>query len=194
MLTLHIIAASVRAERKGIAVARWIRDVAKADDRFDTTLIDLADVHLPMDDEPHHPSMQKYTQEHTKAWSRTIDAADAFVIVTPEYNYSFPASLKNALDHLNVEWGHKPVGFVSYGGISGGLRSVQQLKSVTGALNMQALNQAVVAPMVSAQIEDDTFTPNDIQRDAATTMLDALDDWGTHMKRKRTAPEQESRG
>lgn len=187
MLNLSIIVGSVRAERNGIALANWFADFARKDDRFDTQLIDLADVHLPMDDEPHHPRMQKYTQEHTRRWSETIDAADAFVLVTPEYNYSFPASLKNALDHLCLEWGEKPVGFVSYGGISGGLRSVQQLKSVTGALNMHALNQAVVAPLVFPQIEDGVFAPKDEQRQGATAMLDALNEWGTHLKQKRAA-------
>lgn len=187
MLNLHIIAASVRAERKGIAMAHWLADFAGKDDRFNTRLIDLADIHLPMDDEPHHPGMQIYTQPHTKEWSETIAAGDAFVLVTPEYNHSFPASLKNALDHLSLEWALKPVGFASYGGVSGGLRSVQQLKSVTGALNMLALNEAVVAPMVFPQIEEGVFTPNDIQRDGAKAMLDALDDWGTSLKHKRDA-------
>ncbi len=187
MLKLHIIAASVRAERKGITVANWFADVAGKDDRFAAKLIDLADYHLPMDDEPNHPRMQKYEQEHTRRWSETIAEADAFVLVTPEYNYSFPASLKNALDHLSLEWDSKPVGFVSYGGVSGGMRSVQQLKSVTGALNMVALNEAVVAPFFANQIENDVFTPTDIQKDAATTMLDALADWGKQLKQKRDA-------
>lgn len=187
MLKLHIIAASVRAERKGISVANWFTGVAERDDRFTTRLIDLADVHLPMDDEPHHPRMRNYLHEHTKRWSETIDAADAFVLVMPEYNYSFPASLKNALDHLGHEWDSKPVGFVSYGGISGGLRAVQQIKSVTGALNMVPLNEAVVAPLFAQQIENGVFTPSDIQAKAAKTMLDALADWGTVLKAKRDA-------
>lgn len=187
MLKLHIIAASVRAERKGISVANWFTGVAERDDRFTTRLIDLADVHLPMNDEPHHPRMRNYLHEHTKRWSETIDAADAFVLVMPEYNYSFPASLKNALDHLGHEWDSKPVGFVSYGGISGGLRAVQQIKSVTGALNMVPLNEAVVAPLFAQQIENGVFTPSDIQAKAAKTMLDALADWGTVLKAKRDA-------
>lgn len=185
MLNLHIIAASVRAERKGIAIANWFAELAGKDDRFHARLIDLADVHLPMNDEPHHPRFQNYTQPHTKRWSETIAAADAIVLVTPEYNYSFPASLKNALDHLSAEWAAKPVAFVSYGGVSGGLRAVQQLKSVTGAVGLVALNEAIVAPLFAQQIENGTFTPKDIQRKAAGTMLDALADWGTLLKEKR---------
>lgn len=187
MLNLHIIAASVRADRKGIAVAKWIADFAGEDKRFNTRFIDLADIHLPMDDEPHHPRAQNYTQQHTKDWSETIAQGDAFVFVTPEYNYSFPASLKNALDHLSLEWGGKPVGFASYGGISGGLRAVQQLKSVTGALNMMALNEAVVLPLFGQQIEQGSFAPKEIQQDGAKAMLDALHHWGAILKQTRVA-------
>ena len=66
------------------------------------------------------PAAEPITKAHTKAWSARVDAADAFVFVTPEYNYGVPAALKNAIDYLNTEWAYKPVGFVSYGGIFAG--------------------------------------------------------------------------
>lgn len=123
MPKLHVILASVRQGRVGKSVADWFVHATGGDARFDIRLVDLADYPLPFDDEPHHPRLGEYVSEHTRNWSEVIGQADAFVIVTPEYNYSFPASLKNTLDHLSAEWAMKPVAFVSYGGISGGLRA-----------------------------------------------------------------------
>jgi hypothetical protein len=82
------------------------------------TPIDLAEVGLPLLDEPNHPRLQQYSHQHTKDWSAAVSRADAFVLVTPEYNHSFPASLKNALDHLVRDRADKPAGIVSYGGVS----------------------------------------------------------------------------
>ena len=65
-----------------------------------------------------------------------MEAADAFVFVTPEYNHGYPASLKNAIDYLNQEWRYKPVGFVSYGGVAAGTRSVEQLQQVVTAVKL----------------------------------------------------------
>ncbi len=100
MYNLKIIVASTRPGRKGPALAIWIFDVAKKHTEFSVELLDLAEINLPFLDEPNHPRLQKYTKEHTKKWSATIAAADAFIFVTPEYNYGYPASLKNALDFL----------------------------------------------------------------------------------------------
>lgn len=187
MLNLHVIAASARPGRGGWSVAQWFHGVAEADKRFSTTLVDLAAIGLPMLDEPNHPRLRQYLHDHTKRWSSLVEAADAYVFVTPEYNYSFPASLKNAIDYLHGEWMDKPVGFVSYGGVSGGLRCVQHLKNVTGALSMVALNEAVVIPFYAQQRDEDGhFTANPIQVDAAGAMLDALDRMGLALKRLRT--------
>ena len=90
---LQVIAASTRPGRKGIAVARWIRQQAEQHGGFDVELIDLAEVGLPVFDEPNHPRLQQYTQQHTKDWSATVARGDAFIFVTPEYNHSLPGSL-----------------------------------------------------------------------------------------------------
>lgn len=121
MDNLKIITSTTRPGRKGIAVANWITELAKQDERFQTELLDLAHINLPFMDEPNHPRLQQYQHEHTKKWSATIDAAEAFIIVLSEYNYGFPAPIKNALDFLFNEWKYKPVGLVSYGGVSGWL-------------------------------------------------------------------------
>ncbi|GAB3854732.1 NAD(P)H-dependent oxidoreductase [Nocardioides maradonensis] len=171
---LQIIVASTRPGRRGDAVAHWIADVAQAHAGFEVELVDLAEVGLPLLDEPHHPSMQRYTQDHTRAWSSTVARADAFVIVTPEYNHSFPASLKNALDFLFVEWADKPVGLVSYGGVSGGLRSVASLKPVLAALRMVPAVEAVSIPSFASRIEHDAFVPDAGLDGAAKAMLDEM--------------------
>lgn len=185
MLNLHIIVASVRQGRAGINLARWFDGVARTDNRFKVQLVDLADFNLPMDDEPNHPRLQNYVHDHTQRWSATINAADAFVIVAPEYNHSFPAVLKNALDHLSKEWAQKPVGYISYGGVSGGVRCVQHLKPVTAILGMVSVNEGVIAPFFSSQIQDGVFLPSETQSTGAAQMLDALAVWGGMLKSRR---------
>src|SRR3954467_897411 len=115
MLKLKIISATTRPGRKGPLVAAWITAIAKKYPDFEVELLDLGEINLPMMDEPLHPRLRKYQHEHTRKWSATIDDADAFVIVTAEYNFGMPAPLKNALDYLFQEWAYKPVGIVSYG-------------------------------------------------------------------------------
>ena len=117
-------------ESPGPAVAEWFLHRARLHGKFTVDSIDLATVNLPMFDEPRHPRLGQYEHEHTKRWSATVARADAFVFVTPEYNYGAPPSIVNAIDYLNREWAYKPVGFVSYGGVSGGTRSVQMIKQI----------------------------------------------------------------
>jgi NAD(P)H-dependent FMN reductase len=98
---VYIVVGSMRANRIGPEVAAWVRDVLPAA-AFTTELVDLNDWPLPLSDEPAIPAGGVYAQEHTKAWSRKIAAADVFVFVTPQYNWGYPASLKNALDRLGA--------------------------------------------------------------------------------------------
>src|SRR5690349_114928 len=121
---LQIVVASTREQRKGPQVAAWFEGEARAHGGFEIELVDLAAVALPLFDEPRHPRLRQYEHEHTRRWSASVERADAFVFVTPEYNYGAPPSLLNALDYLIQEWAYKPVGFVSYGGVSAGTRSV----------------------------------------------------------------------
>lgn len=154
MYQLKVIVASTRPGRKGPAIAKWFMDLLQEQSDFEVELIDLKEVNLPFMDEPEHPRLQKYQHEHTKAWSKKIAAADAFVFVMPEYNFGYPATLKNALDFLYQEWTYKPVGFVSYGGIAGGTRSVQMLKQVVTALKMVPIVEAVHVPFFTKFIDD----------------------------------------
>lgn len=170
-----IITASTRPGRVGAPVANWIAAVARDDDRFELDLVDLADIDLPLLDEPHHPRLQNYEHDHTRRWSTRVSSADALIIVMPEYNYGFSAPIKNALDYLHVEWRYMPVGLVSYGGVSAGTRAAQMLKQVLTTLKMMPLFEAVSIPFVQQFIgEDGTLQPNDVMAQAATAMLDEL--------------------
>jgi NAD(P)H-dependent FMN reductase len=172
--TLQVVIASTRPGRVGLPVGEWAYQRAKAHGEFEVELIDLAEVSLPFLDEPNHPRLRQYVHQHTLEWSATIDRADAFVFVTPEYNFGMNAPLKNALDFLNQEWQHKPVGFVSYGGVSAGTRSVQMIKQVVTTLKMIPIFEAVNIPFVQQFLEDGMLRPNDVMESAMTAMLDEL--------------------
>src|ERR1700679_4011380 len=155
MPRLQIIIASTRPGRVGLPVGLWFEGRARAHQAFDVEVADLAELALPFMDEPNHPRLREYTHQHTKDWSAQVAAADAFVFVMPEYNYGFTAPLKNAIDYLHVEWQYKPVGFVSYGGLSAGTRAVQMLKQVVTTLKMTPVFEAVSIPFVAKFIDDD---------------------------------------
>ena len=175
MPKLHVILASTRPGRAGEPIADWFVERAVAHGAFAVELVDLADVALPFFDEANHPRLRRYEHDHTKAWSARIDAADAFVFVTPEYNYGYPAPLKNAIDFLHFEWQHKPVGFVSYGGVAAGTRAVQQLKQVVTTLKMLPLFEAVSIPFHTQFIDEEgAVQANEVMEQAADAMLDEL--------------------
>ena len=99
-LKLHTLICSTRPGRVGPSVARWFHDVANDHGMFESALVDLAEFSLPVYDEPHHPTLRKYQHEHTKRWSTSVAVADAYVFVTPEYNYCPPPTFVNALDYV----------------------------------------------------------------------------------------------
>jgi NAD(P)H-dependent FMN reductase len=173
-MKLLVIIASTRPGRIGRPIGDWFVKEAREHSGFDVEVADLAELRLPLLDEPAHPATGKYEHQHTKDWSATVADADAFVFVMPEYNHSYNAALKNAIDYLNREWAYKPVGFVSYGGVSGGLRAVQAIKPVVTALRMTPAVDAVTIPMVRTMVEDDGFHPSDIVAASVKAMLDEL--------------------
>jgi NAD(P)H-dependent FMN reductase len=188
MLNLQIIIGSTRPGRVGKPVGDWITGFAKAHGGFAVEQLDLAEIALPFLDEPHHPRLQKYQHAHTKAWSETIARGDAYVLVTSEYNHGYPAPLKNALDFVYREWNGKPVGYVSYGGISGGTRAMQQLKQITVALQLFQVATAVNVPFVHNRIVDGAFRPDAEIEAAAKAMLGELQLWGERLKAFRAPP------
>lgn len=178
MARLMIVIASTRPGRAGGPVADWFEGKARAHGAFEIDVADLAAMNLPMLDEPGHPRLQRYTHQHTKDWSARVAAADAFAFVMPEYNFGFNAPIKNALDYLHTEWQYKPVGFVSYGGVSAGTRAVQMLKQVVTALKMMPLPEAVSIPFVAQFLDEDRrIRPNAVMEQAAEVLLDELARW-----------------
>jgi NAD(P)H-dependent FMN reductase len=175
MPTLIVIIGSTRPGRAGLPIAEWFIARARAFGAFDVQVADLAALDLPLLDEPNHPRLRQYLHQHTKDWSEIVDAADAFVIVTPEYNYGYPATIKNAIDYLHEEWKYKPVGFVSYGGVAAGTRAVQQLKQVVTTLKMLPLFESVSIPFHSQFIDEEgQLQANEAMEQAADAMLNEL--------------------
>ncbi len=185
-MKLKIITSTTREGRHGIAIEKWITQFAKSNTDFEVELLDLAVINLPFMNEPNHPRMQKYQHEHTKAWSVKINEADAYLIVLAEYNYGFPAPIKNAIDYLFNEWMHKPVAFVSYGGVSGGLRSTQMLKQVVTTLSMMPISAQVNIPFFAKLInEDGIFQANEVIVKSAEHTLAELQKWSMALKNMR---------
>ena len=136
VVTIGIVVGSTRPGRVGEQVARWAQHRAAGLPGVQVDLVDLVDVALPFLDEAEHASTGIYAHAHTQQWSRRIQALDALVLVTPEYNNSFSAPLKNALDFLVDEWRRKPVAMIGYGMTSAGTRAVAALTPVVTALGM----------------------------------------------------------
>jgi NAD(P)H-dependent FMN reductase len=185
MLDLRIIVGSVRPGRVGLPVAEWFEKVAASDGRFDVTLLDLAEIDLPLMDEPEMPGRRQYEHEHTKRWSALVEPADAYVLVAPEYNAGPAPALKNAFDYLYHEWGYKPVGFVSYGGVSGGMRGAQALKPNLLQFSMMPVPEGVVIPFVGSMVDGGVFTPTEPVEQGAASLLDSLARWADALRPMR---------
>lgn len=158
VIRLGVVVGTTRPGRKAAAVAQWAREVAAAHTdvqagRVELQLLDVAEVRLPLLDEPVAAAFGQYQHAHTIAWADTVAECDAFVFVTPEYNHSIPAALKNALDYLFAEWHHKPAGILSYG-LAGGVRAAEHLKTVL----LEVKTVPVSAQVALSVFDDFTYT------------------------------------
>jgi NAD(P)H-dependent FMN reductase len=187
MPNLIVIIASTRPGRAGLPIATWFAEHARRHGGFDVQVVDLAVVDLPLYNEPDHPRLRRYRHMHTKNWSATVEAADAVVFVTPEYNHGYPATLKNAIDYLEQEWNNKAAGFVSYGGVAAGTRAVEQLKQVITAVRMYPVVDAVNIPFHPQFFDEGQFRSNEIMEQAADAMLDELVDAEAALRPMRPA-------
>lgn len=151
---IGIIVGSVRAGRIGVQITQWVRGVASEQTDLGFRVIDLADWPLPMDDEPDLPASGEYRQPHTRRWSEAVAELEGFVFVTPQYNWGYPAALKNALDHLSGEWAGKPALIVSYAN-RGGQRAADQLREVLQCLKMDVIPDAVGLPLIDVELTPD---------------------------------------
>ncbi|MBU4617045.1 NAD(P)H-dependent oxidoreductase [Rhodococcus sp. GG48] len=170
-LRLEVIVGSVRVQRFAPVVADWFVD-RPGRGEFDTAVLDLAEASLPQD-----LSRTREVDDFTER----IGNADAFVVVTSEYNHGYSAALKTALDTVKYEWRAKPIGFVAYGGMSGGLRAVEQLRQVVAELHMVSVREAVSFHQARKH-----FDPADgAANDAAGRMLTQLAWWGDALRTRR---------
>ncbi|MCP3817606.1 NAD(P)H-dependent oxidoreductase [Streptomyces sp. A3M-1-3] len=179
-LRLAVILASNRAGRFGPAVSDWFLSLAAQRADLDIDLVDLAEVDLPTSLSYDPDPVVKAVLDRV---SPRLDAADAFVVVTPEYNHSFPASLKNLIDWHYGQWQAKPVGFVSYGGISGGLRAVEQLRQVFAEMHAVTVRDTVSFHNARAHFDQDgQHKDPEAANAAAKTMLDQLAWWAIALR------------
>lgn len=190
MVRIGIILGSTRPNRLGDKVATWVYDSASRRGDAEYELVDLRDHPLPHLDEP--PLARPVTgseQAPIKAWSDTIASYDGYVLISPEYNFSAPGVLKNALDTLYTEWNNKAVGFVSYGGV-GGARAVQHLRAICGAMQMADVAGQVTVSLHTEFENRAVLKPGDYNVVALATMLDQVVAWSTALAPLRTQPQE----
>jgi NAD(P)H-dependent FMN reductase len=179
-----VILGSTREGRFGETVAAWFNGIAEAREDLQAVPVDLRDYELPFFDNVKSPSSGVIAEE-AREWAELVDGADGFVMITPEYNRSFPAVLKNAIDHLYKEWNNKPVGFVSYGGSAGGSRAVEMLRLVAIETQMAPIREGVVIPMARASFDERGQPINPMFTDRANSMLTQLAWWARALKAAR---------
>ncbi|MCO5161688.1 MAG: NAD(P)H-dependent oxidoreductase [Mesorhizobium sp.] len=184
-LKLNVITVSTRPGRMGPKIAEWFVSAAREHGAFEVVPVDLAAFELPVFDEPKHPRLGQYEHEHTRRWSASVDAADAFAFVTPEYNYFAPPSFVNAITYLSREWAYKPAALISYGGIAAGLRAAQLEKQLLTSLKVMPIPEAVAVPMFAQFLKDGVFVPNEPLIDGAKLVLSELHRWATALKPMR---------
>lgn len=183
MVTIKVIVGSTRPNRFGPTPAHWLMGLTKEFDGARFELVDLADVNLPLLDEPIPAKENKYSKDHTKKWASIVGAADGFVFVVPEYNHSVSAATKNAFDYLYQEWNYKPIAFVGYGADAGGARSIEHLRLTASYLHMYDLSDQVVMPFYWDQIDKEgNFTPTERQVFGAKSVLKQIVFWAEQLK------------
>ncbi|MFI7103709.1 NADPH-dependent FMN reductase [Streptomyces sp. NPDC050161] len=176
--TLAVIIGSTREGRFAPVIANWFAQHVATHTHIDLDVIDLDTV---------RPYELRHGSKEFTAFSERVEAADAFVVLTPEYNHSFPAPLKHAIDMLNPQWHAKPVGFISYGGISGGLRAIEQLRLVFAELHATTVRETVSFPLAWNLFDEEgrLHEPEAATR-AADTLLGQLTWWALALREART--------
>jgi NAD(P)H-dependent FMN reductase len=180
-LQLAVIVGSTREGRFGSTVAEWFVSRARRRDEVALDVVDLVDFDLPM-------LYPQVAEPAAQAYIERIGRADAFVVITPEYNHGYPAPLKQAIDLPRDQWRRKPVAFVSYGGAAGGLRAVEQLRQVFAELHAVTIRDSVSFHMAWDRFDEAGEPHEPVRCNAdAETMLDELSWWATALRTARTA-------
>ena len=170
-----IIIGSTRPGRVGPSVAAWITERAREHGGFDVQVTDLAELNLPMLDEPNHPRLRQYTKQHTKDWSALVDGVRRVHLRDARVQLRLQRGAEER-DRLPVpEWQNKAAGIVSYGGVAAGTRATQMLKQVLTALKIMPVPEAVNIPFVAQHLDEDKrFKSTELIDASATAMLDEL--------------------
>ncbi|MDD3110094.1 MAG: NAD(P)H-dependent oxidoreductase [Eubacteriales bacterium] len=185
MLKIAILTGSTRPGRVNGQVAKWVLEEARKRGDAEYTLVDIKDANLPLLDEDLPSGYGRYNQPHTKAWAEVIRPFDGYVMVTPEYNRSTSAALKNALDYLYAEWNNKAVGFVGYGSAMG-VRAVQHLRHIVGELQMADVREAVQLSLFTDFTDNGSvFRPDSMHLESLDTMLNQVNAWAGALKTLR---------
>jgi NAD(P)H-dependent FMN reductase len=192
MLKLKIIIGSTRPGRAADPVAGWVGAVAREHGAFDVDVLDLRDWQLPIFGETFttlgDPANPTFSRPEVRRWNDAILAGDAYLFVTPEYNHSVPAVLKNAIDSVFATFAfrNKPAACVAYsGGIGGGIRAVEHLSHIAIEAELVPLRNSVVIPYVATAFSPDGSPADDRAAAAAKIMLDDLAWWGTALQQAR---------
>lgn len=191
MVRIAIIIGSTRQNRRTEVTAHWVaeacaRHPAARAGHAGFEVVDPVEHGLPMLDEPLPALWGDYRNAHTRTWAETIAAFDGFIFVTPEYNHSFPASLKNAIDYLFAEWNDKAAGFVSHG-VHGGTRAVEHLRHVLAEVKVATVrSQVALSAFTDFEIADPAepgvCTPGEHHEPTLHEMLDELLAWTSALK------------
>lgn len=163
MTTIGIVVASTRPTRIGRSLADALESFAGTVTDTNYVMLDLKEIDLPFLNEPSHPALGRRDSEHAKAWSEAVNGVDSVLFLTPQYNGSFPAPLKNALDYLSAEWKEKPILIVSYGW-RGGVAAENTLRDQLIFMGASVAHQSVVI----------TMFPDDLDADNALVDPDAV--------------------
>lgn len=188
-MRVAVIVGSTRPNRRSPLVASWVAEQALSRGDLTVEVVDLAALDLPMYDEPEPAAVARISGIKTQQWADLVDSFDAYVFVVPEYNHSFPAVVKNAIDLVFHQWNDKAVGFVSYG-LHGGVRAVEHLRGVTSEVKLASVRTQVVLSLftdftLTDMVQPGRFTPGPHQAQSAQRMLDELLEWGGALKSLR---------
>ncbi|KAK9685783.1 hypothetical protein K7432_015379 [Basidiobolus ranarum] len=182
MSKIGIIIGSTRPNRIGGQIASWVLDIVSDIPDMSFELVDLAEWNLPLLNEPGIAAKDEYVHEHTRAWSKQINSEDAYIFITPQYNWGYPAALKNAIDYLYKEWNGKPAVIISYAHRGGG-RAAAQLRQVLEGVRMLpattmpaiAFNDAMLTETGALRDPHDSFSQYvDVIKDSLKELVDLL--------------------
>jgi NAD(P)H-dependent FMN reductase len=183
---IKVILASIREGRAGAKVAEWFMPQAQKNSHAEFELLDLKEHPLPLFADAEPPIMRQgpHALPAVNRWLEQIDAADGFIVITPEYNHGYPAALKNAYDYGYKEWNGKPIGFVGYGGAAGGARSVEQQRQVAAELRMYDVRDQVLIAFVWAAFDESGKLLNEeAHANNAKLVVDSVVDLAIRLKK-----------